>query len=66
MLKLYLRTHGPSMAEVIAEVESDVWQVEASVAIVILVCGRVAVAVEMLTVEIPAHHGLAISTDTES
>ena len=66
MLKLNLHTHGPSMSEVIAQVKGDVWQVEASVAIVILIGGRVTVAVEVLAVEVARSDSLAISADRET
>ena len=66
VLKLYLHAHCPSVAEVVAEVQRNVWQVEASVAGVVLVCVGVTVAVEMLTVEVAACHRLAISADRKA
>ena len=65
MFKLNLRAECPSVSEVVAQIECDVWQVEASVARVVFVAlGRV-VAVEALAVEIACHDGLAISADAE-
>ena len=62
MLKLYFGAHRPAVTEVIAHIDGDVWQVEASVGRVILVFLRKLVAVEMVAVEVAAGDSLAISS----
>ena len=63
MLKLYLGTQCPSLAEVVAEVQTYVWQVDASMALVVgLVLGFL-IAVETLTVKIAGHGSLSIPSN---
>ena len=66
MLKLNLRTHRPSLAEIITDVQTHMGQVEAPVTLVVGIVLRLLVAIKTLTVEVARHHGLAISTDVKT
>ena len=66
MLELNFHSHGPTLSEIIAQIKGYVWQVETAMAIVILISGRVSVTVEMLAIEVAAHHGLSITTNGKS
>ena len=61
MLKLYLRPHRTTLAKIIADVHTDVGQVKASMALIVSIVLWFFVAVEALTVKIPAHDGLSIT-----
>ena len=66
VLKLYFGAQGPTAAEVEAEVERHMGQVELAMAFVVLVAGGGVVAVETLAVEIARHNGLAITAQTQA
>ena len=66
MLKLYLCAEGPSLAEVIAQIDDGMWKVEASVAGVVLVRLRLTVTADMVAVEVTREHDLAIAAYTEA
>ena len=66
MLKLDFHSHGPTTAKIVAEVKGDMGKVKAAVAVVIPVGGGVAIAVEVLAVEVARSDGLAIAADGEA
>ena len=66
MLKLDLRTQRPAIAEVIAQIQDHVGQVEASVTLVVGIVLGFLVAVEALAVEVARHHGFTIASDVQA
>ena len=66
VLELNLHAHAPAVTEVIAHVQCDVGQVEASVGTIVLVFLGKLVAVEMVAVEVAAHHCLAVAAQAQA
>ena len=66
MLKLNLRTHRPAFAEVIAEIDNHVRNVEDPVARIIVVFVGQLVAIGVVAVEVATHRDFAIATHTQS
>ena len=64
VLKLNLGAHCPAAAEVVANINDHVRQVELPVAIVVFVLFGETVAVEVSAVEIARRHGLAVSANS--
>ena len=66
VFKLNLSTHGPSLSEVVTQVDYCMRNVEASVVRSILVSSGVRVAFACVAVEVAAHGNLAITTHAEA
>ena len=65
MLKLNLRTHGPSLAKVVAKVHHHVRNIEDAMAGVVHMLVGQFVAIGVVAVEVAAQCNLAISADAE-
>ena len=62
MLELYLRTHRPAFAEVVAYIQTNVRQIETAMTLVVGIVLRCLIPIKTLTVEVARQHGLAIAT----
>ena len=65
VFKLNLSTHGPSLSEVVTQVDDCMRNVEASVVGSILISSSVRVAFAGVAIEVAAHGNLAITADAE-
>ena len=63
MLELNLRTHGPTLAKIITNIQTHMWQVETSMTLVIGIKLWFLVTIKTLTIKVACHHSLAIATD---
>ena len=61
MLKLYLCSQRPALTEVVAEVQTEVGQIEAPVTGVVGITLGSFVTVKTLTVKIAGHDGLTVT-----
>ena len=65
MLKLNLRAQLPAFAEVVAQIDHGMGNVETTIALVVLVFGRLRVAIDIVTIKVTAVSHFTVPTDTE-
>ncbi len=65
VLKFYLRSHGPSLAEIVAHIDHSVRNVETSVVGCVLVNARLGVAFAAVGIEIARHGDFTITAYTQ-
>ena len=66
VFKLHLGTHTPAVAEVVAQHDNGMGQVDAAVSLVFGIAVGVRVAKYVVAIEIVVIHSLPIATDSES
>ncbi|CUQ59184.1 Uncharacterised protein [Segatella copri] len=66
VFKLNFSTHGPSLSEVVTQVDYCMRNVEASVVGCVFISGGVRVAFSCVAIEVAAHDNLAITTHAEA